>query len=94
MTALPFQSIDAHGFVRVAVGIPAVRVADPPFVARTIRLALRASDEDAAVVLFPELGLSAYSNGLRRDADTREAPEPSRLPATLRSIASRSALCR
>jgi NAD+ synthase (glutamine-hydrolysing) len=61
--ALPFQSIYAHGFVRVAVGIPAVRVADPPFnVAHTIGLAQRASDEDAAVVLFPELGLSAYSN--------------------------------
>ena len=52
MTALPFHSIYAHGFVRVAVGIPTLRVADPPFnVAHTIALAQRASDEDAAVVL-------------------------------------------
>jgi NAD+ synthase (glutamine-hydrolysing) len=47
----------------VAVGIPAVRVADPPFnVAHTIALAERASDAGTAVVVFPELGLSAYSN--------------------------------
>ena len=63
MTRLPFHSIYAHGFVRVAVGIPAVRVADPPFnVAHTIALAERASGAGAAVVVFPELGLSAYSN--------------------------------
>jgi len=63
VTRLPFHSIYAHGFVRVAVGIPAVRVADPPFnVAHTIALAERASDAGAAVVVFPELGLSAYSN--------------------------------
>jgi NAD+ synthase (glutamine-hydrolysing) len=61
--SLPFHSIYAHGFMRVAVGIPAVRVADPFFnVARTIDLAQRAADEHATVVLFPELGLSAYSN--------------------------------
>src|SRR5438445_9249332 len=59
----PFHSIYRHGFVRVAVGIPSVRVADPPYnVDRTIELASRASDEHAAIVLFPELGLSAYSN--------------------------------
>jgi len=63
VTRLPFHSIYAHGFVRVAVGIPAVRVADPPFnVAHTIALAERASGAGAAVVVFPELGLSAYSN--------------------------------
>jgi NAD+ synthase (glutamine-hydrolysing) len=60
---LPFYSIFAHGFVRVAVGIPSLRVADPAFNAeRTLLLARRASAMDAAVVLFPELGLSAYSN--------------------------------
>src|SRR5438105_11205958 len=59
----PFHSIYRHGFVRVAVGIPSVRVADPPYnVDRTIELASRASNESAAIVLFPELGLSAYSN--------------------------------
>jgi NAD+ synthase (glutamine-hydrolysing) len=58
-----FHSIYAHGFVRAAVGIPAVRVADPRYnAARTILLARRASDAQAAIVLFPELGISAYSN--------------------------------
>jgi NAD+ synthase (glutamine-hydrolysing) len=58
----PFQSIYSHGFVRVAVGVPAVRVADPAFnVEHTLGLARRASDAGAAVALFPELGISAYS---------------------------------
>jgi NAD+ synthase (glutamine-hydrolysing) len=58
-----FHSIYRHGFVRVAVAVPKVRVADPAFNAeRTCALARRASDARAAVVLFPELGLSAYSN--------------------------------
>ena len=59
----PFYSIYSHGFVRVAVCIPRIRVADPVFNAdRTSELAAKASDLRAAVVLFPELGLSAYSN--------------------------------
>ncbi|HEX5688831.1 MAG TPA: NAD(+) synthase, partial [Roseiflexaceae bacterium] len=58
-----FASIYTHGFVRVAVGIPTVRVADPAFnVQHTIGLARRASEAHAAVALFPELGISAYSN--------------------------------
>jgi NAD+ synthase (glutamine-hydrolysing) len=58
-----FDSIYSHGFVRVAVCIPAVRVAEPRHnAAHTVALARRASDAKAAVVLFPELGLSAYSN--------------------------------
>jgi NAD+ synthase (glutamine-hydrolysing) len=59
----PFHSIYSHGYVRAAVGVPFVRVADPAYNAeRTIGLARRASAEHAAVVLFPELGISAYSN--------------------------------
>ncbi|HEX2205653.1 MAG TPA: NAD(+) synthase [Longimicrobium sp.] len=59
----PFDSIYSHGFVRAAVCIPHVRVADPGFnVERTLALARRAHDEQAAVALFPELGLTAYSN--------------------------------
>lgn len=59
----PFYSIYTHGLVRVAVGIPAVRVADPAFnVERTTALAQRASAAHAAIALFPELGISAYSN--------------------------------
>ena len=40
-----------------------MRVADPKFNAeRTLCLARRASDTGAAIALFPELGISAYSN--------------------------------
>ncbi len=59
----PFHSIYSHGFIRAAVCIPKIRVADPVFNAeRTIELARQAAELRAAVVLFPELGLSAYSN--------------------------------
>src|SRR5215212_1242525 len=62
-TQPPFYSIYTHGLIRAAVGIPAVRVADPMFnVERTIKLARRASATHAAIALFPELGISAYSN--------------------------------
>ena len=58
-----FSSVYTHGFVRAAVCIPHVRVADPNFNAeRTLGLARRASEMHAAVALFPELGVSAYSN--------------------------------
>src|SRR5438105_12970879 len=59
----PFHSIYTHGFVRAAVCIPHVAVAAPERNAdRTIALASRASDLKAAVTLFPELGVSAYTN--------------------------------
>src|SRR6185436_8722644 len=58
-----FNSIYSHGFIRAAVCIPSLRVADPAFnLERTLALAGRASEASAAVALFPELGLSAYSN--------------------------------
>ncbi len=58
-----FFSLYTHGFARVAVCVPALRVADPAFNAkRTIALAQQASAAHAALALFPELGLSAYSN--------------------------------
>ena len=48
----PFTSIYSHGFIRAAVGVPLLRVADPAYnVERTIGLARRASDEGAAVAL-------------------------------------------
>ena len=57
-----FFNLYNHGFIRVAVGIPEVQVADPPFnAARTIELMQRAAAERAILALFPELGLSAYS---------------------------------
>jgi len=58
-----FDSIYSHGFIRVAVGVPTLRVADPAFNAEeTLRLARQAHAEHAVLALFPELGLSAYSN--------------------------------
>ncbi len=59
----PFHSIYSHGFVRAAVCIPHLRVAAPAFNAeRTVALARRASEANAGIALFPELGISAYSN--------------------------------
>lgn len=61
--SLSFHSIYTHGFARVAVCVPHVRVADPVYnVARTLALAQQADARGAVVALFPELGLSAYSN--------------------------------
>ena len=58
-----FYSIYSHGFIRAAVCIPSLRVADPAFnLERTLALARQASRARVAVALFPELGLSAYSN--------------------------------
>jgi NAD+ synthase (glutamine-hydrolysing) len=58
-----FDSLYSHGFARVAVCLPAVRVADPRFnLARTLELARQAASRHAALAVFPELGLSAYTN--------------------------------
>jgi len=63
MIAHPFYSLYTHGFLRTAVCIPHVRVADPTYNAeRTLLLAQQAADQHVAVALFPELGISAYSN--------------------------------
>ena len=60
---LPFQSLYRHDFVRVAVGVPRARVADPSHnVERTLALAEQASQRSVALTLFPELGLTCYSN--------------------------------
>jgi NAD+ synthase (glutamine-hydrolysing) len=58
-----FYSIYSHGMIRAAVCLPSLRVADPDFnLARTLILARQASKAGVAVALFPELGLSAYTN--------------------------------
>lgn len=63
MMAHPFHSIYTHGFVRTVVCVPSVRVANPIYnVERTLALAQQASEQQAAVALFPELGISAYTN--------------------------------
>lgn len=59
---LPYFNLYHHDFVRVAVAIPEVRVADPAYNARqTIALMEQAAERNVLHVLFPELGLSAYS---------------------------------
>jgi NAD+ synthase (glutamine-hydrolysing) len=57
-----FFNLYNHALVRVAVAVPAVRVADPAFNARQVAdLIAQAAERRAVVVLFPELCLSAYS---------------------------------
>jgi len=57
-----FFNLYSHGFARVAVATPMVRVGDPQYnVAATLELMREAAREKAALVVFPELGLSAYS---------------------------------
>jgi NAD+ synthase (glutamine-hydrolysing) len=63
MAAGPFNSIYTHGHARVAVCVPHVEVASPQVNAeRTIALAREAAADHAVLALFPEMGLSAYSN--------------------------------
>jgi len=51
-----------HGFARVAVAVPHIRVADPAHNAgETIRMLEQAAAQGAVLVAFPELGLSAYT---------------------------------
>jgi NAD+ synthase (glutamine-hydrolysing) len=58
-----FDSIFSHGFIRAAVCVPSLRVADPAFnLEQTLVLARQAGKAKAALALFPELGISAYSN--------------------------------
>ena len=57
-----FFNLYTHHFARVAVAIPRCRIADPAYnVEQTIVLARQAAEQGAALVAFPELGLSAYS---------------------------------
>ncbi len=62
MTTASFFNLYRHNFVRVAVAVPEVKVADPAFnAAQSIALIGAASKEGAVLVTLPELGLSAYS---------------------------------
>ncbi|MGH7350293.1 MAG: nitrilase-related carbon-nitrogen hydrolase, partial [Candidatus Rokuibacteriota bacterium] len=61
-TGQSFFNFYNHDFVRVAVAVPEVRVADPSFNAQqVIALMRQAAERQAVLVLFPELCLSAYS---------------------------------
>ncbi|SAL34794.1 NAD synthetase [Caballeronia humi] len=60
--AKSFFNLYSHDFARVAVAVPNCRVADPAFnAAQTIEVAKQAAARRAALVAFPELGLSAYT---------------------------------
>jgi NAD+ synthase (glutamine-hydrolysing) len=57
-----FYTPYAHGFVRLAVATPLVRVGDPEYnFAATLELMQRAARDKVLLAVFPELGLSAYS---------------------------------
>ncbi len=59
---MSFYNLYRHNFLRAAVCIPELRVADPAFnAAQTVALMQQAEARQAAVALFPELGLSAYT---------------------------------
>jgi NAD+ synthase (glutamine-hydrolysing) len=59
-----FNNIYQHGFVRAAIAMPQVKVADPEHnVSHILRLAEQADKQSAAICLFPELCISAYSCG-------------------------------
>ncbi|MGZ5155723.1 MAG: NAD(+) synthase [Caldimonas sp.] len=61
--ALPFRHPYRHDFVRVAVAVPRIRVADPAFnAAATVAMLERLAAEGASLVAFPELGLAAYTS--------------------------------
>jgi len=72
-----FCNLHTHGFVRAGVCAPRVRVADPDFnTAETLAQARRAAEQGASLVLFPELGLSAYAiDDLLQQAALLEAVE-------------------
>jgi NAD+ synthase (glutamine-hydrolysing) len=57
-----FFSLYSHGFARLAVATPLVRVGDPQHnLDATVALMREAAREKAMLVVFPELGLSAYT---------------------------------
>jgi NAD+ synthase (glutamine-hydrolysing) len=62
MAAPDFFNPYAHGFVRLAVATPLVRVGDPEYnLAATLELMQQAARDKVLLAVFPELGLSAYS---------------------------------
>ena len=57
-----FLNIYAHDFARVAVGVPKCQIANPIFNAdEVIRQLMQAHASGACLIVFPELGLSAYT---------------------------------
>jgi NAD+ synthase (glutamine-hydrolysing) len=83
-----FLDVRGHGYSRVAVCVPELRVADPAFNAEAhLRVLAQVHAEGAHYALCPELGLSAYSCG---DLFFQETLLAGSL-AALRTVAERSA---
>ncbi|MFZ5669671.1 MAG: NAD(+) synthase [Pseudomonadota bacterium] len=60
--ALPFDTPYRHGFLRLAACVPETSLADPAAnAARTLDMVRQAHDDGVALMVFPELGLCAYS---------------------------------
>lgn len=75
----PFTSLYRHGFVRCAVAVPEVKIADPHANKKHILECARQADAQGALLtVFPELSLSAYSaDDLFHQAALLEACEES-----------------
>uniref|UniRef100_UPI003703E3E5 nitrilase-related carbon-nitrogen hydrolase n=1 Tax=Mesorhizobium atlanticum TaxID=2233532 RepID=UPI003703E3E5 len=59
---ISFHSPYRHGFVRIAACVPRIDVANPAFnLERTGELLRQGQEERIALMVFPELGLSAYA---------------------------------
>ena len=57
-----FFNLYRHGFARVAVATPIVRIGDPAHnLGGTVELMQQAAGEKAVLAVFPELGLTAYT---------------------------------
>ncbi len=62
MSEVSFLNPYAHEFVRIAACVPHIRVADPAFNAdQTLALLQRGHEQRVGLMVFPELGISAYS---------------------------------
>ena len=58
-----FFNLYRHGFIRAAACVPQLRVADPDYnAAKTIEMCRAAAENKALIAIFPEMGISGYSN--------------------------------
>jgi len=60
--ALSFQNLYAHGFIRTAVAVPRMSLANPSENGtETVKGVKQAAEQGACMIAFPELGLTGYS---------------------------------
>jgi NAD+ synthase (glutamine-hydrolysing) len=61
-TDVPFLSPYRHGFVRIGACVPTICIADPKANAReTLEMVRKGHHQSVALMVFPELGISAYA---------------------------------